>query len=42
MEMPNETIMDNAIAGKLRTERFARIVDVFISLHLCEPGRIIR
>jgi len=37
MDVPNETIMDNAIADRLRTDRFASILDVFISEHLFEP-----
>jgi hypothetical protein len=37
MDVPNETIMDNAIADRLRPERFTNIRDVFISVHLFEP-----
>jgi hypothetical protein len=37
MEVPNETIMANAIADRLSTDRFASIRDVFISVHLFEP-----
>jgi len=37
MDVPNETIMANAIADRLRTDRFASIRDVFISVHLFEP-----
>jgi len=37
MYVPNETIMNIAIAATLRTDRVMSIRDVFISVHLFEP-----
>jgi len=37
MDVPNETIMNIAMAGTLRTDRFMSIREVFISVHLFEP-----